>query len=380
MADKVISEMITAYALGCMDKENFDQFHRHLKKGGKIPLGELGELQNLSVLIPSLLELEAPNPMLKEKLTENLLALRDEIERKKQAAERKTKAEKPQPKLKLEEDKIQSPPEIAEETGKTIEKIPKGISFSSTDKYKETTKEKLTQQSSAEQVKTYIDQPDDKKVTDVPPTRETPKPQFINLQPGDKDWFNNFIKSKTTWILAGIPLFLFLLLLIIFGSQIGSLSDSIDKLNNNVSGLQSEVERNKEFVSRHLALVEFFNNTNIDVVELSGTDLYPGTNGQLLITFTEREGLLKLNNMPIPKGNEAYQLWMVSDGQSYSLGVFVPNLSEKYIRIDNVPFIPRENVEMFRITNEPRSGSEMPTGQTYLFGSLYQPQEESKRR
>lgn len=89
MADKAIYEMISAFASGCMDSENYKYFRNYLLSDGEMPKGELGELQNVISLVPSILETETPNPELKEKVAKKLISLQDEIKLK--IKEKKTK-------------------------------------------------------------------------------------------------------------------------------------------------------------------------------------------------------------------------------------------------------------------------------------------------
>ena len=55
MADNETNEMMSAFALGCMDKLNYREFKNHIRRGGNLPKGELGDLQNIIALIPTVL-------------------------------------------------------------------------------------------------------------------------------------------------------------------------------------------------------------------------------------------------------------------------------------------------------------------------------------
>jgi len=79
MTNNPIHEMIAAFAAGCMDNENFIQFKDYFKEGGELPKGELGELQNIVSMIPIILDLETPDPALKDKVAKRLIELKDEI-------------------------------------------------------------------------------------------------------------------------------------------------------------------------------------------------------------------------------------------------------------------------------------------------------------
>ena len=82
MASNAIHEMISAYSAGCMDKKNLKTFREYVEQGGEMPVGELGELQNVVSLLPIILELEKPSPALKDKVAKKLISLQDDIKEK----------------------------------------------------------------------------------------------------------------------------------------------------------------------------------------------------------------------------------------------------------------------------------------------------------
>jgi anti-sigma-K factor RskA len=68
--------------------------------------------------------------------------------------------------------------------------------------------------------------------------------------------------------------------------------------------------------------------------------------------------------------NESLQLWLISKGQSYSVGIFHPQPGKKFYSLNKIPHIPFDEIEMFRMTKEPASGSEFPSGSTVYFGAF----------
>src|SRR4030042_2437502 len=89
MDEKVIHEMMSAFAAGCMDKENYINFKNYIDSQGELPYRELGELQNLTAMVPLILELELPDIKLKDRIAKKLIGMQDEIKAK--IKERKTK-------------------------------------------------------------------------------------------------------------------------------------------------------------------------------------------------------------------------------------------------------------------------------------------------
>ena len=82
MAEKAIHEMISAFAAGCIDRNNFVNFKDYIDNGGELPYRELGEMQNLMALIPLILEREKPDPKLKEILANKMMGMQNEINAK----------------------------------------------------------------------------------------------------------------------------------------------------------------------------------------------------------------------------------------------------------------------------------------------------------
>ena len=82
MADKALSEMIAAFAAGCMDKQNYMQFKDYIDEGGLLPKRELGELQNIISMIPVILDLESPDSSIKDLVAKKLIGMKEEIKTK----------------------------------------------------------------------------------------------------------------------------------------------------------------------------------------------------------------------------------------------------------------------------------------------------------
>ena len=67
-----------AFALGCLDKEDFIELMEFIDAGGSFPWQELGEYQNLCALLPSFLNVEEPPAGTKDKVARRLYRYRDE--------------------------------------------------------------------------------------------------------------------------------------------------------------------------------------------------------------------------------------------------------------------------------------------------------------
>lgn len=82
MADKTLTDFLYAYSLGCLEDENKKTLIEYLNSNEDYPWQELGEYQNLAALLPVILELEDPDPSLKDKVARKLYQVQDELKNK----------------------------------------------------------------------------------------------------------------------------------------------------------------------------------------------------------------------------------------------------------------------------------------------------------
>ncbi len=71
------SSLLYAYALGCLDKDDYIKLIEYLSHSKDFPWQELGEYQNLAALLPSFLNIEEPPNGLKDRVARKLYRLRD---------------------------------------------------------------------------------------------------------------------------------------------------------------------------------------------------------------------------------------------------------------------------------------------------------------
>lgn len=82
--DKVAAaEMIQAKALGCLDNKDRKELNEYLNLGGEFPWKEYGEYQNLTSLLPIILEIEAPDASVKDKVARKIYDAIAELKLKK---------------------------------------------------------------------------------------------------------------------------------------------------------------------------------------------------------------------------------------------------------------------------------------------------------
>ena len=346
MADKATEEIICAFAAGCMDSNNFVHLKEYIRENKDLPYEDLGELQNIMAMIPIILEVEIPDPELKTKVAKNLIAITEEIKEKKRSEKKQaTIDKKPSP-----EEKIT----------------------------KRTTRVTLAGNKRAEDdllIKKNIE--DDgtfnpRKTQKFSPSLD--KQQEIQVPPKQK-------KSFMPYILFGIVIIMLIAASYYLQQANDELEYQLTELRGDLESIQRDFNASQRFVNNYMSLIEFFHYNDISVINLENSDSSSAT-GKLFLSFEEREALIQVNNPPPLAPDKVFELWLVSKGVSMSMGVFVPKLNQTYIKITSFPSVPKEDIDLFRITIEPTAGSDAPSGTLIMFGSLVKekPPEPVRRR
>ncbi len=98
-------ELLQAKALGCLDPEDDALFTKLMKEDKNFPWQELGHYQNLVAFLPTLLDIEVPEPEVKDNVARKLYELGEKIKTEKKEVKQNTIA-KEKELDKIEEDGI----------------------------------------------------------------------------------------------------------------------------------------------------------------------------------------------------------------------------------------------------------------------------------
>ncbi|MBW2705061.1 MAG: anti-sigma factor [Deltaproteobacteria bacterium] len=105
------------------------------------------------------------------------------------------------------------------------------------------------------------------------------------------------------------------------------------------------------------------------VLKMKGTYRAPKGDGTFVISQDRKKGVLVASDLPIPDGNQQYQLWMKKDDQHVSGGVFsVTPTGYAVVEIQSKESL--SNFRSFEITLEPAGGSLTQTGNLYMISHL----------
>jgi hypothetical protein len=369
--DQAIHEMISAFAIGCMDKANYMQFKDYLSEGGELPQGELGELQNIVSMIPIILDLEAPNPAIKDKVAKRLIGMKEEI------------------KTKIIEEKKKSTRPLAKTAW--IDPPSSHTSLASSEQTKEGTftlgNKKASTGTSAFQfgednIPSIFDKAGPKKLETITKPKESdtiprrmeqiPEPDAVKSQfqskmaePEKPVQQEKVSSGAIGWVSILVSIILFSIIGYYTFSTTESMRKQIDDLKSDVSSLRNQQVAANNFIANYTSLIEFFNNKDIVVYNLVSLEETDKASAQILLSFNGKEGLIQFKNAKMLPMGQSYQVWAESKGQSYSVGAYQPTGSE-YIKITAFPFLPKEKIDSFKVTVEQKDGAQFPSPKVYL--------------
>lgn len=116
MDRKKAIDLIKAKTLGCLNKDENAELNEYMVSGEDFPWDALGEYQNLTAMLPVLLQLEVPDSELKDNVARKLYKILEELKAKQQAEIT------PVPETAIDEDEIEEDePEL--ETEREVKEV-----------------------------------------------------------------------------------------------------------------------------------------------------------------------------------------------------------------------------------------------------------------
>jgi RNA polymerase sigma-70 factor (ECF subfamily) len=339
--DPDIYEMISAFALGCMDAANFIQFKKYVESGGYLPPKELGELQNVVSLIPTVLELDIPDPKLKDNVAKKLLSFKDEIKEKILKQKEETSVA----------ESVKSKPEQVKE--KTVDKQID----------KKTKTEAVKPEKEAHQ-----------KESEKPKSQKEKKEIVKEKLPLDYSAQTELVMEKRSAPWALILLFILLIAAgiatVYFYQQTGELKTKVLRLTNSLNNLKSDLRKQSEFISTNKTIIDFLKKKDVEIVNLVGSGNSSEASGKLFLSFSEGKGLLKVKNLPDLDSNAVYSCWFVGKNESFNILKLDGENFNGIHKIPKLPYVDRKEINLIRVTVENNPGNQRPEGNTFLYGAL----------
>jgi hypothetical protein len=345
MASDAINEMISAFALGCMDKENHKQFRDYIENGGDIPEGKLGDFQNIISLIPTILDISSPREELKNELGKRLIEIQKNIQNN----------------------------EIEERRETRIEAEDEFLQRSASTKIFDVNEKRLNYSKQSKVIENPTPPPTKETTGKKESRRETTIPTTVIQK-------SNSLSVILLWVFSSLLLIAVAVLFYLHFEQTDNIAKGNAHLTSQIVKLRADLSRTNNFINENKEFVEFFNYPNVIIVQLKGLEKNSKETGRLFISFDAGEGLLHLQNMPHINPEKVFQLWLVSRDNTFSLGTFEITPDKKYMKFSGIPFVMKEDVQLFRITEEEKGVTVAPNGSTVLFGAIQKETKSKKRR
>lgn len=417
---------IHAYALGCLDKDEFIELTEYLEGSSDFNWVELGEFQNLAALLPSFLQLEAAAPSVKNKVAQRLYRLKEE----------KKLAQEPQP----PKPAAQAAPSPAvtsfiPKPAPVFEAPPRHRSESGTER--PTQRTQVEMRSSEPGSERPIEPPAENLRTEIPQLRlpgdqqEEPGSGGLHLnmdaieehvpeaeeqqpvyQPEPEQQLqhdaNEFIQhqdengkqqqihstplliqqtespaassDQPIIIKKGVPTSFFILIVLLLAGGIYTiyylLDQKITSLKNSVPSeitrITAEYDAKLVQLDRQQQVLTLLGQSDVLFIKLT-----PGTGsnayGKLIVSPSLRQGHLIMNDLRIipPQDQKVYQLWVKGARSNMFVSIEVSSSSTGYIPVSFAGDLAKEKNLTFLITRESvGSTPSAPSKEVELSGSI----------
>jgi anti-sigma-K factor RskA len=143
----------------------------------------------------------------------------------------------------------------------------------------------------------------------------------------------------------------------------------IAQLSRQINTQQRELLRDREVLARQREALALLSSPGMKKMELAGTQTAKNARATFVFDRETGRSVLMTEGLPAPPADMAYEVWFIPKGHSPMPGkMFTVDAAGHAMISDHVPMEARENA-VIAITLEPKRGSAVPTGATYLSSS-----------
>lgn len=443
---KDFASLLHAFALGCLEREDYDRMMEYFKSNQDYPWQELGEYQNLVALLPSFLNIEVPDAHVKDMVARKLYRLRDQ-----QRPQRTTqiisqtspvqhknlfeRIETPEQKLfsQISSPILGNENSEPEPTPGTIEPI--SIDVKKTEEFEPVSSEKND----------YSYKPEDEASTfpdysSPVSTDESPKPEesysdysssstenndesfssnFDQIESGSKETsedkddfsfesplsnyslsgesskkneeaFSSFTSDTLVEepgadsqkeiavvkkVKSGVSPLVFVLTFFVLAGTIGAVYYYLTKdfkaiTEKQATDYQKVVQSLQRDLSSSKEVDVLLASINLQMVNLRSTPKAGGAYGKFLFDAVTRKAMIQVVNLPVLSSDKNYQLWIISNNQKHSAGIYNVTSPMQYFSVTNFIGLNLIGPTIFLITEEVSTGGEKPSKDIYLAGQV----------
>lgn len=330
--DNTVKEIISAFAIGCLDRDNFDSVAQYFKVGKLPDLGELGNLQNVISLLPISLKKEVPAENLKTELLEKI----DEIY-KSIPAEELVQADELFNKLEnLDNNTTKIQDDITEHVNQPVEEIQNKV------------------------------EPNIPKYN--PLFEEEHLPKIENSYPQKSSAFFNFFSSKTTAIIGISAVVVSIITLVIMVLLLGSADNKISVLENKLTEVEMLSEQSSSFVKNYQKFIDFINSGDVKTISITDTNGF--ITSKIFVSKSNNTILIQTINLPKINSNEIYNIWVVKNGNTSFISSFEPNKGSKFTEIDLKSNSELLSADIIKITLDKKDKEPSKDSRAVFYGSF----------
>ena len=421
-------ELLYAFSLGCLSKNDFDIFVSILENNEPFAYEELGEFQNLAALLPAMLNIETPAPEVKDKVARKLYRLQEEIKKKK---EEEQSSEKPLP-LKPQEHlspahaiSVQTQEDISSVFDEKVDEEIVEVRHSKAEEFESVSAQAADLHDSNEKEeinnKTDDDGLERHKISDTEtgefevitstkqskeflrPPQETQVRERLRTDLSKEKTFENFpgaaltdndveIKKKNEPLIEKpgggkiiteaqiepkkksyfgtlVVVLLFLLLITVVAIAYFKIMEDIDGYKLEITNLTNRINEFQTKVGGDEALDRIMNSRGVYFAQLSSADFNVASDAKVFLSGESGEALFRISNLPPLSGKSVYNIWINTGSTFESLVSF--NAEDKpftigaSVRADLI----KPGTEI-KITEEISSGADRPGWKIILQGAL----------
>lgn len=361
-------DFLYAYTLGCLDKEDYMSWNSYINSSNaQLNWQTLGEYQNLIALLPSILNIEAPDPKLKDAVALKLYKIN--------SAKRSIKA-MPAAKSETinrnendEEKKImqeQTLLNISNEKTKPTEKVDENLFQNEVNNISsaQNNNQILERKNDFLKLKKSIStngENTDKTQKHIGTSEQSRLIRERILNQAAKE------ENKHKNLLIYFSLFLFIAVAAALAVLYYNASTQINNYKNHIANLNKIVTDFSSKLDKEQNLVSILQSKDINIINMTASKLNPDGSGRIIISFAEKKGFLQLLKLPTLPDTEAYQLWARVKGSYISLGLFNPT-KKTNIYPFSVPELSNSSISFFILTKSPALGANQPNSEVYLIG------------
>lgn len=167
-------------------------------------------------------------------------------------------------------------------------------------------------------------------------------------------------------VAAGLAFVALLIGLVVLWRREAKLRQEIALLNHQLDFKQHELVRDRDVLAREREALTVLTSPNAKRLDMAGTQTAQNARGSFVYDQKSGRAVFLAEGLPATPGDKAYELWFIPKGHSPVPGrIFTVDSSGRALLPQQMPADAMEN-GVIAITQEPKSGSAVPTGAIYL--------------